>query len=147
MKKWSEVAQSCLTLCDPVDYSLSGSSVSRQGHWNGCHFFPQGSSRPRDRTQVSSIAGRCFTVWATSDALHYYIFPIILKSGSERPTTCCFFFFFPQYSFGYLESDEISCHFMLYFIFLQKSPLNIDGKYMKSITLSCMYKYVCIYVF
>ena len=24
---WSEVAQSCLTLCDPVDYSLPGSSV------------------------------------------------------------------------------------------------------------------------
>ena len=26
-EKWSEVAQSCLTLCDPMDYSLPGSSV------------------------------------------------------------------------------------------------------------------------
>ena len=25
--KWSEVAQSCLTLCDPVDCSLPGSSI------------------------------------------------------------------------------------------------------------------------
>ena len=25
--KWNEVAESCLTLCDPMDYSLSGSSV------------------------------------------------------------------------------------------------------------------------
>ena len=26
-KKESEVAQSCLTLCDPMDYSLRGSSI------------------------------------------------------------------------------------------------------------------------
>ena len=27
LSEWSEVAQSCPTLCDPMDYSLSGSSV------------------------------------------------------------------------------------------------------------------------
>ena len=32
----------------------------------GATAFPRGSSRPRDRTQVSCTAGRRFTVWATT---------------------------------------------------------------------------------
>ena len=31
-------------------------------------FFSRGSSRSRDRTQVSCIAGRCFNLWATREA-------------------------------------------------------------------------------
>ena len=31
--------------------------------------FSKGSSWPRDRTQVSCTAGRCFTIWATREAL------------------------------------------------------------------------------
>ena len=31
----------------------------------GSHFFSRGSSQPRDRTQVSHIAGGFFTSWAT----------------------------------------------------------------------------------
>ena len=69
----SEVAQSCLTLCDPMDCSLSGSSVhgifqARLLEWIAIS-FSRGSSRPRNRTPVSRIAGRCFTVWATREAL------------------------------------------------------------------------------
>ena len=71
--KWREVAQSCLTLCDPMDYSLQGSSVhgilqARVLEWVAIS-FSRGSSRPRDRTRVSLIAGRCFTVWATRETL------------------------------------------------------------------------------
>ena len=29
--------------------------------------FSRGSSWPRDQTQVSHIAGRCFTIWATRE--------------------------------------------------------------------------------
>ena len=29
--------------------------------------FSRGSSRPRDRTQVSHVAGRCFNLWATRE--------------------------------------------------------------------------------
>ena len=67
--KWSDIAQSCTTLCDPVDCSLQGSSV--HGFFQArvpegvAISFSRGSSRPRDRTQVSRIAGRRFTVWAT----------------------------------------------------------------------------------
>ena len=48
----SEVAQSCPTLCDPVDCSLPGSSVhgicqARILEW-GAISFSRGSSRPRD---------------------------------------------------------------------------------------------------
>ena len=68
----SEVTQSCLTLCDPMDCSLSGSSIhgifqARVLEWIAIS-FSRGSSRPRNRTRVSRIAGRCFTVWATREA-------------------------------------------------------------------------------
>ena len=69
MKTESEVAQSCLTVCDPMDCSLPGSSVhgifqARVLEWDATSFC-RGSFRPRDQTQVSRIVGRCFTVWAT----------------------------------------------------------------------------------
>ena len=65
-----EVAQSCPTLCNPIDCSLPGSSVhgifqARVLEWVAIS-FSRGSSQPRDRTQVSYIVGRRFTVWATS---------------------------------------------------------------------------------
>ena len=69
----SEVAQSCPTLCNPKDSSLPGSSVhgifqARVLEWVA-NSFSRGSSRPRDRTQVSCTVGRCFTIWATREAL------------------------------------------------------------------------------
>ena len=68
----SEVAQSCPTLCNPMDCSLSGSSVhgifqARVLEWIAIS-FPRGSSWPRNRTRVSHIAGRRFTIWATREA-------------------------------------------------------------------------------
>ena len=67
----SEVAQSCPTLCDPMDCSLPGSSVhgifqARVLEWVAMSFF-RGSSQLRDQTQVSRIVGRCCTVWATRE--------------------------------------------------------------------------------
>ena len=68
----TEVVQSCLTLCDPVDCSTPGSSVhgilqARILEWVAIS-FSRGSPWPRDRTQVSCIAGRFFTLWATREA-------------------------------------------------------------------------------
>ena len=62
-------AQSCLTLCNPMDCSQPGSSVhgSSQGgilEWVAIFFFRESSS-PRDQTWVSCIAGRFFTNWIT----------------------------------------------------------------------------------
>ena len=74
-KKESEVAQSCATLCDPMDRNLPGSSVygiiqARVLEW-GATAFSRGSSRLRDQTQVSCIAGRCFTIWANRETTIY----------------------------------------------------------------------------
>ena len=71
--QFSLVAQSCPTLCDPVDCSLPGFSVhgilqARILEWVTI-FFSRGSSQPRDWTQVSRIAGRFFTSWRTREAL------------------------------------------------------------------------------
>ena len=68
----SEIAQSCLTLCNPMDYSPPGSSIrgifqARVLEWVAIS-FSRGSSWSKDRTQVSRIAGRRFTVWATREA-------------------------------------------------------------------------------
>ena len=60
----SEVAQLCLTLCDPMDCSLRGSSLlgtfqARVPEWISVS-FSRVSSQPRDRTQVSHVVGRSF---------------------------------------------------------------------------------------
>ena len=55
---WCLVAQLCLTLCNPMDYSSSGSSVhgilQAILEWFGMS-FSKGSSQPRGGTQVSCI--------------------------------------------------------------------------------------------
>ena len=67
----SEVAQSCPTLCDPVDYSPPGSSLHGilQARILECVAisFSRGSSRPRNETRVFRILGRRFNLWATRD--------------------------------------------------------------------------------
>ena len=55
-----KVAQSCLTLCNPMDYTVYGLLQAKILEWVAFPFF-RGSSQPRDRTQVSHIAGRFFT--------------------------------------------------------------------------------------
>ena len=77
---WNEkpkvlVAQSCLTLCNPMDCSPPGSSVhgisqARILEWVAMP-FSRGSSWPRDRTHVSCIAGTGRQIpyhWATREA-------------------------------------------------------------------------------
>ena len=63
-----KVAQLCLTLCDPMDYTAHGILLARILEWVAIA-FSRGSSQHRDRTQVSHIAGGFFTVWATREDL------------------------------------------------------------------------------
>ena len=65
----ASVAQLCLTLCDPMDCSLPGSSVhgifqARILEWVAIS-YSRWSSQPRDRTRVSCTACRLFTFWTT----------------------------------------------------------------------------------
>jgi len=66
------VAQLCPTLCDPVNCSPPDSSVhgilqAKILKWVAIH-FSRGFSQRRDQTQVSHVAGRIFTIWATREA-------------------------------------------------------------------------------
>ena len=46
-----------------MDYTVHGILQARILEW-----VASGSSQPRDQTQVSCIAGRFFTIWATKEA-------------------------------------------------------------------------------
>ena len=75
-----KVVQSRLTLCNPMDCSLPGSSIHEilQAsilEWidissPGRYQYPllQGIFPTRDQTWVSCFAGRFFTIWATREA-------------------------------------------------------------------------------
>ena len=87
-----KVAELCPVLCHPVDCSPPGSSAhgilqARTLEWVAI-LFSRRSSQPRDQTQVSLIAGRFSTVWATREALErwsklsYYL--TLLEAGSLR---------------------------------------------------------------
>ena len=56
MKVKVKFAQSCLTLCDSVDYTVHESLQARILECVAFP-FPLGSSQPRDQTQVSHIVG------------------------------------------------------------------------------------------
>ena len=69
------VAQSCPTLCDPMDCGPTGSHV--HGIFPArileqvAISFSRRSSQPRDQIWVFHIAGRFFTIWATRKAVEY----------------------------------------------------------------------------
>ena len=81
--KWSEVkvVQSCLTLCDPMDYTVHGILQARI-YW--AFPFSRGSSQPRDRTQVSCIVDGFFTSWATRDDQRKINPPQIIKKKKKK---------------------------------------------------------------
>ena len=79
----SEVTQSCLTLCDPVDCSPPGSSIhgilqARILEWVAISSSRE-SSWPRDQSQVSCISGRGFNLWAT---------PVMVIHSQEGTQRC-----------------------------------------------------------
>ena len=85
VKHKHEVAQSCPTLCDPMDCSLPGSSV--HGIFQAIVLeciaisFSKGSSQPRDRTQVFCIVDRRFTLVSLIFLKRSLVFPILLSSS------------------------------------------------------------------
>ena len=81
---WSEVKSlSRGRLCDPMDCSPPGSSIhgifqARVLEWVAIS-FSRGSSRPRDRTRVSCIAGRCFYRLS-----HQFVYTAIFKMDNQQ---------------------------------------------------------------
>ena len=90
VEEYSEVAESCPTLCRPMDCSLPASSVhgifqARVLEWAAI-CFSKGSSWLRDQTPVSHIAGRHFTIWATREAQRSML--LLLLSHFSRVWLC-----------------------------------------------------------
>ena len=76
--KWSEVkvAESCPTLCDPMDYSLPGSSIhgilqTRMLEWVALPSFRE-SSQPRDQMHISYVSCKWFFMTSATWEAHWF---------------------------------------------------------------------------
>ena len=77
-----KVAQLCLTLCNPMDYTAHG--ILQASILESVAFpFSKGSSQPRDRSQVSLIEDEFFTSCATGEA-HEIGYMVIKYSSANR---------------------------------------------------------------
>ena len=73
LMRWVKVnvAQSCPTLCDPMNYTVHGILQARILEWVAFPFSRE-SSQPRHKIQISCIAGGFFTSYATREAQEYW---------------------------------------------------------------------------
>ena len=63
------VAQSCPTLCDPMEYIALSVGVSQQEHWSELPFPPlRDLPDPRVKPTSPALAGRIFTAIPTWEA-------------------------------------------------------------------------------
>ena len=81
-----KVAPSCLTLCDPINYTVHGILQARMLEWVTFPFSRE-SSQPRDWTQVSRIAGRFFSSWTTGEAFGSKGWCVIVCAAGDHIST------------------------------------------------------------
>ena len=106
------VAQSCLTLCDPMDCNLPGFSAhgilqSRILKWVAIPFSSE-SSWLRDQTHVSCIAVGLFTFWATRETLlklYWWWNRAAHQPPLPSPVGSCQYLAFPM-NFLYLQPSS-----------------------------------------
>ena len=82
------VVPSCLTLCDPMDCTLPGSSVNgilqaRTLEWVAMP-SSRGSSKPGIKVRSRALAGRFFITWATKEA-HRGLNPSSFSGQAQFP--------------------------------------------------------------
>ena len=78
--KWSESRSVVSNSCDSMDYTIHGILQARTLEWITFP-FSRGSSKLRDQTQVSHIAGGFLTSWATREAYFYYFYFLAIMSN------------------------------------------------------------------
>jgi len=74
--------------CNTMDCTVHGILLARILEWAAI-LFSRGSSQPRDQTQVSHIAGRFITSWATREVFYsrcYFKITVVIRS----PTRSCY---------------------------------------------------------
>ena len=112
MKKKVKVAQLCLTLCDPMDYTVRGILQTRILEWVAFP-FSRGSSQPSNHTQVFCIAGGFFTSWATREAPN---------SADQNTGVCSLSLLQPIFLTQELNLGLLHCKRILYHLSYQGSP-------------------------
>ena len=111
----SEVAQLCLTLCDPMDWKLPRSSIhrifqERVLEWVAS-FFSIGSSQPRDRTQVSRIGGTLYHLSHQGHSHHHHTYYQLLPIFYDNQTPLsCLFYLLPILKLHWYFHELIFCH-------------------------------------
>ena len=91
-----KVTQSCPILWDSMDYTVHGILQARILEW-AAFPFSRGSSQPSDQTQMSRIAGKFFTSWATREVpwnQRAWLHPILDSSLTSAMAQFCFVFIF-----------------------------------------------------
>ena len=88
------VAKLHLSLCDPMDYNLTGSSVHGMSQAKILEWVAisscTGSSQSRDQTHVSCIGRQILYHWATREALYrsslaskWWVIPVLMEGRSS----------------------------------------------------------------
>ena len=85
-----KVIQSCLTLWDPMDYTVHDILQARIAEWVAFPFSRE-SSQPRDWTHISLTAGGSFTSWGTREVPHVLQQQIILVLGFNSSSGFVFY--------------------------------------------------------
>ena len=88
-----KVAQSCLSLCNPMDYTDHGILQTRILNWVAVP-FSKGSSQLRDQTQLSWISCRFFTSWASREGYKHFYYP--QKHSPHSLGSRCLFLLYPR---------------------------------------------------
>ena len=97
-----KVAQSCLTLCDLLDYTVCGILQARILEWVDFP-FSRGPSRPRDRTQVSRIVGEFLPAEPWGNPIAWKVFYNVFTHFS----LCLRFSHFPPLGFPNPPKDKL----------------------------------------
>ena len=90
VKSEHESHQLCLTLCDPMDYTVHRILQARILEWVA-YPFSRGSLQPRNRNRVSCIVDGFFTSWAKiaeKDIKSCYNFTAHVKKVKQRQRIC-----------------------------------------------------------
>ena len=122
-----KVTQLCLTLCNPMDYTVHGILQARILEWVAFP-FSRGSFQARDQIQVSCTAGRFFT----SPNLHYpshqmshYLYNIF----NSLKQSCSFMLFvFPIECKMFISAENVLIFLMLNSQCLEQGSANFFCK-------------------
>ena len=141
------VTQSCWTLCDPMDcsppLSYARGILCRQEYCSRLHSLLQGIFPTREQTQVSSIAGRFFTIWATGAQLFYFLDIFFLWGPFSKSFWICYNIA-SILCFGF---GHEACEILASLLGIEPAPPSVEGKSLNHWTTREACVHVCSAMF